>query len=42
MAFALAGLRLPGLVIEDPDCVAKTFPGYWRTLEALGVGLEYE
>lgn len=42
MAFALAGLRLPGLVIEDPDCVAKTFPGYWRALQSLGVALEYE
>lgn len=35
MSFALLGLRVPGIVIEDPGCVAKTFPGFWRALEAL-------
>jgi 3-phosphoshikimate 1-carboxyvinyltransferase len=37
MSFALAGLRLDGITILDPDCVGKTFPGYWDTLAALGV-----
>ena len=41
MAFALAGLRIPDLIIEDPACVAKTWPGYWDTLAALGVRLEF-
>ena len=27
MAFALLGLRAPGIRIADPGCVAKTFPG---------------
>jgi 3-phosphoshikimate 1-carboxyvinyltransferase len=35
MAFALIGLRAPGITIENPDCVAKTFPGYWDVLESL-------
>jgi 3-phosphoshikimate 1-carboxyvinyltransferase len=35
MAFALAGLRIPGVEIEDPGCVAKTWPGYFEALEAL-------
>jgi len=35
MAFALAGLRVDGVQIADPSCVAKTFPGYWRLLEEL-------
>jgi 3-phosphoshikimate 1-carboxyvinyltransferase len=35
MSFALLGLRVPGIEIEDPDCVAKTFPGYWDTLAGL-------
>jgi 3-phosphoshikimate 1-carboxyvinyltransferase len=35
MAFALAGLRVEGVQIADPSCVAKTFPGYWRLLEEL-------
>ncbi len=35
MSFALLGLRVPGIRIADPGCVAKTFPGYWTVLEAL-------
>jgi 3-phosphoshikimate 1-carboxyvinyltransferase len=37
MSFALAGLRVPGVVIDNPACVAKTFPGYWQVLQDLGV-----
>ncbi len=29
MCFAVAGLRVPGLVIQDPACVAKSFPDFW-------------
>ncbi len=32
MAFALIGLRVPGIVIENPGCVAKTFPEYFEVL----------
>lgn len=35
MAFALIGLRSPGIAISDPGCTAKTFPGYWDALELL-------
>ena len=42
MSFALAGLRIGGITILDPGCVAKTWPGYWRALESLGVQLEEE
>ena len=35
MAFALIGLRSPGIEIEDPECVAKTFPGYFDALDQL-------
>lgn len=35
MAFALAGLRVPGVCIEDPGCVAKTWPDYFATLAGL-------
>ncbi|GBR05294.1 3-phosphoshikimate 1-carboxyvinyltransferase [Acetobacter oeni] len=37
MSFALAGLRIGGLTILDPDCVGKTYPGYWDALRSLGV-----
>lgn len=30
MAFAVAGLRIPGVVINKPSCVAKTFPDFWQ------------
>jgi 3-phosphoshikimate 1-carboxyvinyltransferase len=35
MAFALIGLRVPGLSIENPACVAKTFPDFWAVLASL-------
>jgi 3-phosphoshikimate 1-carboxyvinyltransferase len=35
MAFALAGLRIPGVVIRDPGCVAKTYPDFFADLERL-------
>ncbi len=39
MAFALAGLRLPGVSVDDGECVAKSNPGFWdefRRLEGDG------
>ncbi|MET3925281.1 3-phosphoshikimate 1-carboxyvinyltransferase [Devosia sp. 2618] len=39
MSFALAGLRVPGIVILDPACTGKTYPAYWDMLAALGVEL---
>jgi 3-phosphoshikimate 1-carboxyvinyltransferase len=35
MSFALLGLRVPGIEIADPDCVAKTFPEYFDVLATL-------
>jgi 3-phosphoshikimate 1-carboxyvinyltransferase len=35
MSLALVGLRVPGVVINDPGCVAKTYPGFWQDLERL-------
>jgi 3-phosphoshikimate 1-carboxyvinyltransferase len=35
MSFALVGLRVPGIEIADPGCVAKTFPGFFETLDQL-------
>lgn len=33
MSFAVLGLAVPGIEIADPGCVAKTFPGFWETVE---------
>jgi 3-phosphoshikimate 1-carboxyvinyltransferase len=35
MSFALIGLRVPGVSIEDPGCVSKTFPDFFRVLDSL-------
>jgi 3-phosphoshikimate 1-carboxyvinyltransferase len=40
MCFGMAGIRLPGLRIQEPDCVSKTYPEFWRDLQALGVNLQ--
>ncbi len=39
-AFALAGVKLPGLVIEDPAVVSKTYPHFWEDWHKLGVSFE--
>jgi 3-phosphoshikimate 1-carboxyvinyltransferase len=36
MSFAVAGLRAPGIVIENPACVDKTFPDFFDRLKSLG------
>lgn len=35
MAFSLIGLRVPGITIENPSCVSKTFPNFFEVLELL-------
>lgn len=35
MAFAVTGLVAPGITIQDPGCVTKTFPEYFERLDAL-------
>lgn len=35
MAFAVAGLLVPGVEIETPDCVSKSFPNFWQCFECL-------
>ena len=35
MAFAVAGLRIPGVEIDQPGCVAKSNPGFWDQLQLL-------
>jgi 3-phosphoshikimate 1-carboxyvinyltransferase len=35
MSMALIGLKVPGIVIKNPGCVAKTYPGFFADLERL-------
>jgi 3-phosphoshikimate 1-carboxyvinyltransferase len=36
MAFATASLRFPGMYIEDPLVVSKSYPTFWSDLEKVG------
>ncbi|MBI5456898.1 3-phosphoshikimate 1-carboxyvinyltransferase [Candidatus Kaiserbacteria bacterium] len=40
MAFAVAGAKLDGMVINDPGVVSKTFPLFWDKLESIGIKLD--
>ncbi len=35
MSLAIVGLKVPGVIIENPACVAKTYPGFWTDFERL-------
>ncbi len=35
MAFSLMGLRQDGIIIDNPECVNKTFPDYFEALDSL-------
>jgi len=35
MSFALAGLRVPGVLIRDPHCVSKSWPAFFEVLADL-------
>ncbi len=35
MAFSLIGLKVPGIRINNPECVSKTFPNYFEVLQGL-------
>ena len=36
MSFAVLGTKLGNLHIEDPECVAKSYPGFWIDLACYG------
>jgi 3-phosphoshikimate 1-carboxyvinyltransferase len=35
MSFAVLGLAIPGIKIQDETCVDKSFPGFWEELGKL-------
>ena len=35
MSFALIGLRIPGVIVDNPGCVKKSFPLFWDELDRL-------
>jgi 3-phosphoshikimate 1-carboxyvinyltransferase len=38
MAFAIAGLRIAGVTVDDAECVAKSNEGFWGAFERLESG----
>ncbi len=40
MSFAVAGGVLPGMEINDPDVVGKTFPTFWKKLQQIGIDVK--
>jgi len=41
MAFAIAGLVVPGIVIRQPQVVEKSYPEFFGVLQSLGAGVEF-
>ena len=35
MSLAVAGLRVPGVAIRNPECVSKSFPAFWQEFSRL-------
>jgi 3-phosphoshikimate 1-carboxyvinyltransferase len=38
MAFGVISLRIPGIEVLDPECVSKSFPSFWSTLDLIRKG----
>jgi len=36
MSFGVLGLRVDGIIVEDPNVVSKSWPNFWTTLETIG------
>ncbi len=41
MAFSLLGATVGDTTIENAECVSKTYPQFWQTLEKLGAKVDY-
>lgn len=40
MCFGMAGARLPGVKIQEPGCVSKTYPNFWDDLHSVGIDVQ--
>jgi len=41
MAFSVAGLVVPGVVIRDPHVVTKSFPSFFQAIAGLGANVDF-
>jgi len=37
MCFAVAGSKIPGIKIKNPECTTKTYPTFWKDLKKWGI-----
>jgi 3-phosphoshikimate 1-carboxyvinyltransferase len=42
MSFAMLGALISGIVIEEPQVVAKSFPNFWQVIRQLGIQSTYQ
>jgi len=42
MAFSLLGLICGGTIIDNAECVSKTYPEFWDTLKSIGGGVQLD
>jgi 3-phosphoshikimate 1-carboxyvinyltransferase len=42
MAFAVAGLAVPEVVVSEPQVVSKSYPGFFGDLAALGARVDFK
>ena len=42
MAFAPAAVKFPGLRINNPEVVTKSYPNFWKDLQQAGFKIEIE
>lgn len=40
MAFAVAGAKIPRMIIDNPEVVNKSFPQFWQTLKNIGIAVQ--
>ena len=36
MAFGVLGAAIGAITVNEAECVAKTYPGFWETLKSIG------
>ncbi len=42
MSFAVAGTKIDGITINNPEVVSKSFPDFWKKLKEIGIKIEEE
>ena len=41
MSFSILSSKIPGLIIDNPFCVTKTYPGFYQDLSNMGINFDF-